>query len=545
VLGYPTAGSFAINTFRTQQAKYFATFIQDDFRLRSNLTFNMGLRYEGDLGTTERFNRSVSGFNGTVASPIAAAAQAAYARSPVFGGLAVDQFKVNGGLLFEGQNGQYIYNPKRGYFSPRFGFAWTPGGSDKGTVMRAGFGVFVASIGTQGVNQPGFSASSTVVGSATTSNLRPAVTLDNPFPAGLQQPTGNSLGLATFLGQSVTFYNPNPLNPYSVRWNFDIQRALGNGMIFEIGYTGNHAVHLTIDKSLNYTPAQYLSTSPARDQAVIDRNSTTVPNPFANLLPGTNLNGSTTSFTQLLQQYPQFTGVTMSSTNASSSYFHALQMRVEKRFSHGFQILANYQFGRTIARDNYLNSFGPLEKRPADIDRPHRFVTSFSYELPIGKGKGLLGSPSGVAGAVLDRVVGGWLLNGIYSFESGGPAGSWGDIIYNGGPLNWDPNNVDHAFDVTQFNRNTAQQLGSHVRNFPTRFASLRLPPTNNFDYSVIKNTRIKERVNLQYRAEFFNGFNHPVFNTPNLTPTSSGFGTITGVYNLERHIQMALRMTW
>ena len=104
---------------------------------------------------------------------------------------------------------------------------------------------------------------------------------------------------------------------------------------------------------------------------------------------------------------------------------------------------------------------------------------------------------------------------------------------------------MDHAFDVTQFNRNSAQQLGSHVRNFPTRFASLRLPPTNNFDYSVIKNTRIKERVALQYRCEFFNGFNHPVFNGPNLTPTSSAFGTISGVYNLERHIQMALRMVW
>ncbi len=120
---------------------------------------------------------------------------------------------------------------------------------------------------------------------------------------------------------------------------------------------------------------------------MINRNSATVPNPFAGLLPGTNLNGSTVSFTQLVQPYPQFTGVTMQATNASSSYFHALQVRLEKRFSHGLQFLANYQFGRTIARDNLLNAFGPIEKRPADIDRPHRFVTSFSYELPFGRGK--------------------------------------------------------------------------------------------------------------------------------------------------------------
>ncbi len=549
VLGYPTGGSFNINASRTQQAKYWATFIQDDFRPRSNLTINFGLRYEGDLGTTERFNRSVAGFDANATSPIAAAAQAAYAKSPVNGGLAPSQFVVKGGLLFEGQNGKYVYNTRRGYFSPRFGFAWTPGGTGKGTVIRAGMGVFVASIGTQGINQPGFSSSSTVLSSATTSNLRPAVTLDNPFPTGIQQPTGSAAGLATFLGQSITFYNPNPLNPYSIRWNFDIQRSIGKGMVFEIGYTGNHAVHLTIDQVLNYTPAQYLSTSPVRDQAVIDRNSTNVANPFAGLLPGTNLNGSTIGFTQLLQQYPQFigstTGVTMSASNASSSYFHALQMRLEKRFSNGFQFLANYQWGRTIARDNYLNPFGPLEKRPADIDRPHRIVTSFSYELPFGKGKPVLGSLSGYGGAVVNRIVGGWVINAINSYESGGPVGNWGDMIYLGGPLNYDPTNVDHTFDTKQFNTNSAQQLSNHVRTFPTRFPKLRLPPTNNVDASIIKNTRIRERFALQFRTEFFNAFNHPVFNGPQLSPTNSAFGTISGVYNLERHIQMALRLTF
>ncbi len=546
MLGYPTGGSYAINSFRTQQAKYWAVFLQDDYRPKSNLTLNMGLRYEGDLGTTERFNRSVAGFDPTATLAVTAAAQANYAAKPVSGGVAPSAFNPKGGLLFEGQNGDRIYNTKRGYFSPRFGVAWNPG--NKGTVIRAGVGVFVASIGTQGVNAPGFSASNTVLGSSTTSNLRPAVTLDNPFPTGIQQPTGASLGVNTFVGQSVTFYNPNPLNPYSIRWNIDVQRGIGKGMLLEVGYTGNHAVHLTMDQSLNYTPAQYLSTEPIRDAAqvaVINRNSATVPNPFAGLLPGTNLNGSTVSFTQLVQPYPQFTGVTMQATNASSSYYHALQVRLEKRFSHGFQFLTNYQFGRTIARDNLLNAFGPIEKRPADIDRPHRFVTSFNWELPFGRGKALLGSVPGFGGAVLDRIVGGWNINGIFSYESGGPAGSWGDVVYVGGPLNWDANNVDHTFDTTRFIRDSSLQPSNHIRTFPTRFADLRLPPTKNVDSSIIKNTRIKENVNLQYRCEFFNTFNHPVFNGPNLSPTSSAFGTISGVYNLERHIQMALRLTW
>jgi len=316
--------------------------------------------------------------------------------------------------------------------------------------------------------------------------------------------------------------------------------------VFELGYTGNHFVHLAIDHNLNGTPAQFLSSSPFRDQAVIDRNSLAVANPFAGLLPGTNINGSTVGFNQLVLPYPQFTGVTMSAGNAGESYFQAVQVRFEKRFAHGLQLLSNYQHGRTFAKDRYMNAtFGPLELRPADIDRPNRFVTSFSYELPMGRGKAILGSTSGVGGAVVDRIVGGWMVNGIYSYESGGPSGDWGDLIYNGGPLNWDPNNSDRAFDVTQFNRVSAQQLSNHIRTFPSRFPKLRLPSTNNFDYSVLKNTRIRERVVLQYRCEFFNGLNHPVMNGPNLTATSTAFGTITSVYNIERHIQMALRLTW
>jgi hypothetical protein len=210
------------------------------------------------------------------------------------------------------------------------------------------------------------------------------------------------------------------------------------------------------------------------------------------------------------------------------------------------QLLSNVQWGRTMAKDNFLNGgFGPIEKRPADIDRPWRFVTALSYELPIGKGKSILGSPSGIGGAILDRIVGGWNVNAIYSYQTGGPAGNWPDLIYLGGPIDWNPNNPDRAFNVDSFNRIAAQQYGSHIRTFPTRFPAMRLPATNNVDASIIKNFRLVERLALQYRAEFFNAFNHPVMNGPNLTPTAGGFGTITSVYNQERHIQMALRLTW
>lgn len=541
LLGYPTGGTgYQINTFRTNQAKYLSLFLQDDWRARPNLTLNLGIRYERDFGTTERFSRSVNGFAFAAPNPIATQAQAAYAANPT-AGLSPDQFKVNGGLLFEGPNGSQVYNPKWGYFSPRFGFAWTPAGPAGKTVLRGGVGVFVFPLGTTGINQPGFSATTPILGASATGGLRPTATLANPFPQGVSQPTGSSLGLATFLGQSVTFYNPNPLNPYSIRWSLDVQRQLLPDLVFEIGYTGNHSVHLPVDRQLDYIPPQYLSTSPVRDQATIDRLSANVPNPFAGLLPGTSNNGSTIQFQQLLRPFPEFTGVTEQALNDGSSYFHGLQARLEKRFSHGLSALVNYQHSRTIERRSRLNDFSPLEKRPADIDRPNRFVTSASYDLPAGRGKAFLGEANGV----LNRIVGGWTINGIYSYESGTPVGSWGNIIYYGGPLNYDPRNVDQAFDVTRFERASTRALGNNIRTFPTRFSNIRQDATNNLDCSIIKNTHITERVNLQLRGEAFNTFNHAVFDGPNLDPTKSNFGTITGVTNLERHLQLGVRLNW
>lgn len=539
MLGYPTGGSFDVNSFRTVQAKYFALFLQDDYRVRPNLTLNLGIRYERDLPTSERFNRSVNGFDFSAASPIAKDALAAYAARPV-AGLPADQFKVNGGLLFAGPGSTSLYSTKAAYFSPRFGFAWTPRGRT-GTVVRGGFGAFVAPIAVNGWNQTGYSQSTPILGASLTGGLRPTSTLEDPFPQGIQQPTGSSLGLATYLGRSVTFYNTEPKNPYSLRWNFGVQRQITSSMVAELGYTGNHSVHLPVDQQLDYVPARYLSTLPVRDQATIDRLTANVANPFANLLPGTGSNGATIGFSQLLRAHPQFTGVTRQGTNDGSSFFHALMVRLEKRFSHGIQFLANYQFARTLEKMARLNDFDAPYKRAADVDRPHRFVTSASWDLPVGRGKALAGG----ANAVLDRIVGGWVLNGIYSFESGAPAGDWGNVIYYGGPLHWNARGVDRAFDVTQFNRASNQQLANNVRTFPHKFAALRQDRTNNIDFSILKNTAIKERVSLQYRAEFFNGFNHAAFATPQLGATGSNFGTITGVRNLERHIQMGLRLTW
>jgi hypothetical protein len=540
LLGMPTGGNFQLNAFRTNQAKYLALFVQDDWHVLPNLTLNLGLRYERDFGTTERFNRTLIGFDTTTPSPIAAAAMAAYAQNPI-PQLPVSQFHVNGGPIFASDADPNVYNTQAGYFSPRFGFAWTPAGARGKTVVRGGAGVFVFPIGTVGINQPGFSRQTDLVATLN-GYLTPNGTLANPFPDGILQPSGSSLGLATNLGQGVTFFNPHPLNPYSVRWNVGVQRQLPGSMVVELAYEGNHAVHLPVNRPLNYVPAQYLSTKPFRDQATIDLLSSNVKNPFAGLVPGTGLNGSTAQLQTLLLPYPEFGGITMSSNSNGSSYYHALDLRVEKRYAHGLTLLGNYIWSRTIERVSLLNnSDQALEKRPSNIDRPQRFVLSGTYELPFGTGKAI----SFGGGKWANRLLGGWVVNGIYSYEMGTPLG-WGDVIYLGGDLNFDARNVNgRAFDVTRFVTASNQQRAFDIRTFPSRFSNMRVGSTNNLDASLLKDTHLSEKVNLQLRFETFNALNHVRFSGPNLSPTSSSFGRITGQDNLPRSVQLGARLVW
>ena len=548
MLGLPTGGSYDLNAFRTNQAKYMALFIQDDFRVRSNLTLNLGLRFEREFPTTERYNRSLAGFDFATASPIAAAAQTAYAANPI-PQIAASQFKVLGGPVFASSSHQNLYTVDSKIFSPRFGFAWTPKGQTDKLVIRGGTGIFVFPLGTTGVNQPGFSQSTSFVPTLN-SYLTPYATLANPFPDGIQKPTGSSLGLSTFLGKDITFFNPHVKNPYSIRWEMGVQRTLPYGTVLEVAYVGNHAVHLqagstpggSSSRQLNYIPSQYLSTSANRDQATIDRLSALVANPFANLIPGTGLNGSTVGLSTLLKPYPEFGNIYVTGDNAGSSFFHSLNVRLEKRYSHGFNLLANYTWSKLIERLRFLNDFDARpEKRISSDDRPQRLVFSMGYELPVGEGKAI-----SFGSRWMNRAVGGWVANAIYTYQKGAPLGTWGNVIYLGGPLNLDPRKVNGtAFDTTRFNTNSAQQLANNVRTFGTQFANLRGDGANNVDLSLLKNTKLLEKLNFQLRFEVFNAFNHAEFSNPNLSPTSSAFGKITGQNNLSRTVQMGARLVF
>ncbi|QEE29204.1 TonB-dependent receptor [Terriglobus albidus] len=540
LLGLPTAGSIDVNDRQVSQAKYYAIFFQDNWKLIPNLTLNLGLRYERDLATTEKHNEAVRGFDTGATSPINAAAQANFAASPVSG---VTFPKLVGGLVYADDNRRNFYTTPSTGFSPRLGFAYTP---MKDMSVRGGFGIFFDSVGRVDPIATGFNQTTQML---VTSNgyLSPSATLSDPFPGGsILQPPGSSLGLASNLGQTISFPRSQVLPSYNERWNLDVQKQFGSTLI-EFGYVGSHAVHLGVSRNIDFIPASYLNVGQARDSNVISFLQANVSNPFRGLLPGTTLNGNTVQRQQLLLPYPHFTGVTQASEPAGSAIFHEFEARVEKRLSHGVRYLVNYSWSKRLERVSYLNPQDIMpEKRISSDDRPQHLVVSTTWELPFGEKRAYR-----VPVPVVNYAISGWNVSGIYTYQPQGAPLTWSDIIYSGtGGLNdlkVSPHNVNAAFDVNQFNRTSSAQpvTGTHIRTLPTQVAHARQDGINAFDMSLIKSNRITERLSAQLRADAFNALNHPNFSGPNLTPTSSAFGTITSQANLPRTIQVALRLVF
>jgi hypothetical protein len=554
LLGMPTNESnYEVNSYRTQASRYYSQFVHDDWHVNNQLTLNIGMRWERETGTTERFNRTLVHFDPTAPNSITAAARAAYARNPNL--LPVSQFSAAGGVVFASPNHRNVYSTDNAW-APRFGFAWSPKvlGAGK-TALRGGFGLFYSTIGTQGIQQPGFNARTSMV--ATLDNyFSPTTTLGNPFPTGILQPVGNADGINTFLGQSVTVYNSRQAAPYTMRWNFNVQRELNKNLIFEAGYMGSRALHLyetrdssATDINVNVIPEQYLSRSLTRDNANIARLSANVTNPFAGLLPGTGMNGSTIALSQLLRPFPQFTGdsgVRIQGLNNAYSNYHSLMVRLERRYANGLQLTGSYTWSKMMEATRWLTEAIPvLEYRIANEDRAHRFVAGANYDLPFGKGKHFFGS----SGRALNILIGGWSMNGILTLQSGSPI-SFDDrnAIYYGGDLETKGHNggLDRlVFNPTRFERNPQLQLANNVRYFPSRFSNVRGDGLNNIDFSIIKEFRITERVSAQLRGEAFNLANRPIFASPETNPTNQNFGRSTGQDNQPRSIQLGLRLKW
>jgi len=543
LLGLPTSGAYTINATSKNDSKYYVAFLQEDWHARSNLTLNLGLRWECNTPTLERWNRMSNGFDASATNQATAAGVAAYQAknvstlSPLLSGVS---FNPVGGLLFATKDNRAATSTPHHSFSPRFGISWTPEALKGRTVFRAGVGMFYYLYGVILPQQPGFSATTTYVAS-NDSFLTPATTLSNPFPSGITQPA--TQGVNTNLGQGITFLNPNLQNQYSLRWTFDIQHQIAKDLVIQLGYIGNHSVHLTTNYNFGSLPAKYLSTSTNRDPATINALGALVTNPLAGLLPGTTLNGSTISVQNLLRPFPEFTGVTENLMNNGGSYFYMGAVKIQKRFSHGVTAVMNYDHSRLMERVSYLNGGDlTLENRVSTADRPDNLNIGALYELPFGRGKRFASGANGV----LNALVGNWAISTLYSYHSGAPL-PWtvATLIYFGGDINYDPRNVNRTFDKTKFNLISNQQLASNFRTFSSQFSNIRVDGTNNLNFTVTKDFSFWEKVKLQYRADSFNVCNHALFAGANVTPTNAAFGTISSTTNTPRLIQMALRLTF
>jgi hypothetical protein len=559
LLGYVTGGSIDRNGTRLNDTWYHALFVQDDWRVSSRLTLNLGVRYDYEGATTESQNRNIRGFDPNAVLSVTALAESRYAANPL-PQIPASAWKARGGVMFASDDARGFWKTDTNNVQPRLGFAYK--WNDK-TVIRGGTGVYTVPFVISGTNQMGYSQS-TPITATQDRGLTFQSTLSNPFPLGILEPAGNSRGPNTFLGQSLDRFAPLDFNNGQLlRYLINVQRELPGQWLLELGYVGSHGYDLTTNAELNSVPAQYLSTSRQRDQAVIDFLGAPVPNPFAGILP-TGFTGATVARSQLLRPFPQFSNVPTNESNGSSQYDSG-QVRIERRFAKGYAIMATYTASRFTEKVFKLNAFDAgYEKRLSRNDVPHRVTSSILYELPFGQGRALGGNAS----PLLNAFIGGWSVNAIGQFQSGRALDFNDRNIYFNGDLGslkakYSNNTNDPVFDISDFyfhdaavqtngvddpvkqRADTRIRLASNVRYFPSRVDGLRSPFLKLWDISIVKQVPMGGRMRAQLNVEFLNAFNVVVFNDANTDPTNANFGKVTSQNNLPRDIQLGFKVVW
>lgn len=555
LLGLPASNSeIQISPSRSNRSLYQGVFVQDDWQVTSKLTVNLGLRYEYEGAPTESDNANVRGFDPNATLDVTAAARARYAASPL-AQLPASQFNPVGGVTFASDATPGVWDADRNNIQPRLSFAYS---INPKTVLRGGWAVYtVPALFDYAIFQPGYAQVTPVV-VTNDSGLTYQASLSRPFPTGAIQPAGNSEGVNTFVGQNLNRYTTdiNLENPQAMRWAISMQRELPGQWVVEAGYTGNRGYDLTVETDINPVPREFLSTSDVRDNAVISSLSQPVANPFAGLLPGTNLNTANIQRQQLLRPYPQFTQVLSRNYDGTSSYQSA-QFRLEKRFTAGYSFLATYTISKFEEQTFALNAVdgpaGVYEKRRSDVDVPHRIVVNGIWELPFGQGK-RFGTNWNKA---LDLVAGGWSVSAIYQWQSGRPL-TIGNVYYNGDinqlTTSYSTDSVDQpVFDTSGFyftdipeaqRRNDSRiQLAQNYRTLPSRPANLRAQALNYMDMSIVKRFDFTSRVRAQLHLEVYNALNQVFFNNPNLDPRNQNFGIVTSQNNLPQNLQIGFRV--
>ena len=544
------------------QSIYHGFFIQDDWRITKNLTLNLGLRYDIEQGITERFNRILRGFDLGTPSPIEAQVRAAYTTAfnanPANFVVPPSEFHVLGGYTFADENNRNVWEADRSNIQPRVGASYQ---LNEKTVVRAGFGVFMAPFQIQTPQQIGFAGTTPFVPS-NNNGLTFVATLTNPFPngaAGVQPSFGSSLGLLTGLGADVAASDAPIIgllrkNSKFVRVVLGIQRELPGQIVVEANFIRANGYDLPVSRNLNFVPRQFLGDNPTTDAAASTFLSVTIPNPFRNLVPGGSALNTAQTITraQSLLQFPQFNNLWVQEYNGNNRYT-SLQLQINKRFATGVTMNATYTYSNLRERVGYLNPTDTvLEDRISEFDRPHRFTFAGVYELPIGRGRKVGNNMN----RVLDAFVGGWQVNGTYEWQSGEPFLLTNNLFFpgdvstitsrlgegdgQGGKFGIDSSAIEAPGLVT------LTQFG--IRNVPTTLDNLRNQPYSVANLSLTKNFQMGETRRLQVRAEALNAFNHPYFgagmglNPGTAAAPNNAFGLVTTQRNNPRDIQFGAK---
>lgn len=558
LLGTAARGS-VLSTFFPQVSKHsHGWYLQDDWKATRRLTLNLGLRYDLQLSPIERVDRQAY-FDPTVENPITS--------------LVTNGTTYRGALVYNDSNNRGNYRNDYNNFTPRVGFSLL---TMKNLVVRGGFGMFypIAFLGNPAT--PGYSQTTSYVASLN-GGVNPASVISNPFPAGILQPIGNSLGSLTNVGQGVSAVNYNRQSPYLEQWSFGLQFSPTVHDVVDVSYVGNHGVHLVTSNAgnLNQLSPDKLALGNAALTAL-------VPNPFFGQAAVANsscglANAMIPAF-QLMLPMPQFCdSVTSSKGAVGTSSYNALQARYIHRASSGLTLMANYTYSKFLGDVpsavgfvlvypyTIRNSYNLGMEKTVDVgDIPHAAVVSIIYPLPFGKGKRFGSGLSGVTEAVL----GGWEVSAINTFRQGTPMGISANVnpgsTFGGtqhvnvvgdptiaGPVAANPTctapsqvgTVQNWFNQCAFEAAAPGTFG----NAPNYLPYLRTPGYADTDLAISKWFNPIESVRIQFRGEMFNAFNHPNFGGPNGSNRvfgSPSFGVI-GRGDIARQIQLGLKIYW
>src|SRR6266566_835796 len=557
LLGLPSGlasrqSTLPISTPLNVYTHYYGAYWQDDWRITPKLTLNYGLRAEHEDGLREQHNNFSVGFNPKATSILS---NVTIPADPIAGTAAR---QVTGGLIYAGVDGNKTSqgNPPSVKWSPRVGAAYS---FTSRTVLRGGYGIFwapynypIPNTTNNNYGQVGFTQNTVSVPQTT---LIPTVTLDNPFPNGVVQPTGSRLGALTGVGTTISFVDQNRKAPRVQQYSADVQQQLPDNMAISIGYVGARSDHLGLGGSadtpvnINQVDPKYLSLGSALTQQVA--------NPFFGRpeLAGSNIGSSPTiARNQLLRPYPQFLNINARQVTEGLSRYNAGVIEWTKRPSHGwggrvsytYSVLTDNQVGETnfysyVSPGLPLNNYNYIASMPrcaagarlasacydpyaeygrGMLDVPHRVILAPIVELPFGQNRRWVN-----ASKAADWVVGGWSISAIVNLQSGFPMNvqqTDNTNLFGGAqrpnlsgqslatPGNYEDRlaSADHSIKTWISADGFSPALANSFGTAPRTITTVRSPTQKNVDASFMKTFRVGETKTALVKVEMLNLFN-------------------------------------